>query len=92
MQALPLKLFEANMSIICHQVLSSVATTDSPQGVCMAMRRPSLPWDHEARLILVLDGLRGMMLLASKPLALSNHELLHSHIYPPIHKVLTFRL
>jgi len=40
------------------EVLSSVSTTETPQGVCLALPRPSLLWDHRARLVLVLDGLR----------------------------------
>ena len=39
-------------------MLASLATTDTPQGVCVVALRPMLPWDGAARLLLVLDGLR----------------------------------
>jgi len=34
-------------------------TTETPQAVVMAVARPTRPWDHAAKLLLVLDGVKG---------------------------------
>jgi len=41
------------------EVLAAVATTETPQGVCMALARPRLKWAiPKTRLFLILDGIK----------------------------------
>jgi tRNA G18 (ribose-2'-O)-methylase SpoU len=41
-----------------REVLATVTTTETPQGCAVVLPRPELPWDQNAKLVLVCDNIR----------------------------------